>query len=92
MAAGAKREMAVFDPAAFSRFRFLGRELAPDGAVALSYALDDELTFTERVELPVPAPLDDGAIAGAQSLLALLHWVAGVSYFKAAAPARGRVR
>ncbi len=83
---GAKRATAAFDAASFHSFRFLARRLAPDGSVALSYALDDELTFTERVAIPVPAPLGEEAIARAEGLLSLLHWVAGVSYFKAALP------
>ena len=86
MAVGAKRAVAAFDAASFRSFRFVSRELSGDGSVALTYALDDELTFTERIELPVGAPLGEEAIAGAEGLLSLLHWVAGVSYFKAALP------
>ncbi|HXB14886.1 MAG TPA: hypothetical protein VNV44_03985 [Solirubrobacteraceae bacterium] len=86
MAAGTKQPRAAFEAASFQSFRFLGRELDAAGAVTLSYALDDQLTFTERLSLPVPAPLDAEAIAHAQGLLSLLHWVAGVSYFKAALP------
>ena len=86
MAAGAKSRPAAFDPAAFERFTFGGRELAADGAVALSYTLGEDLHFTERLTLPVSAPLDAETIAGVQGLLGLLHWVAGVSYFKAALP------
>jgi hypothetical protein len=86
MAAGAKQPPAVFDPASFRSFRFLARELAADGTVTLSYALDDELTFTEHITVPVAAPLSAAAIGQAQGLLSLLHWVAGVSYFKAALP------
>jgi hypothetical protein len=89
MAAGAQQQPVtrVFDPAAFESFRFLERRLAPDGTVELEYALDRELLFTERVTLPVAAPLSEEQIQGAQGLLALLHWTAGVSYFKAALPA-----
>jgi hypothetical protein len=86
MAAGAKSTPAGFDPAAFESFTFTARELGADGAVALSYVLGGDLSFTERLALPVSAPLDPEAIAGADGLLALLHWVAGVSYFKAALP------
>jgi UDP-N-acetyl-alpha-D-muramoyl-L-alanyl-L-glutamate epimerase len=86
MAAGAQRPPAVFDPAAFTTFRFLGRELEPDGRVSLDYALDERLLFTERVTLPVAGPLSPAAIEAAQGLLSLLHWVAGVSYFKVALP------
>jgi UDP-N-acetyl-alpha-D-muramoyl-L-alanyl-L-glutamate epimerase len=86
MAVGAKRATAAFDAASFGSFRFVARELGADGAVALSYALDDELSFTERIALPVSAPLGREAIERAEGLLSLLHWVAGVSYFKAAVP------
>src|ERR1700761_3482414 len=87
MATGAQQQPpAVFDPAAFESFRFLGRRLGADGTVALDYALDGEPRFTERVTLPVPQPLSDAQIREAQGLLALLHWTAGVSYFKAALP------
>ncbi|MGO9489100.1 MAG: hypothetical protein ACLQBB_08765 [Solirubrobacteraceae bacterium] len=87
MAARAQRPPAAFDPASFHTFRFLERELDPYGRVRLGYALDDELFFTERLTLPVPAPLAEAQRRDADGLLALLHWVAGVSYFKAALPA-----
>jgi hypothetical protein len=86
MAAGAQQPPAMFDPAAIDSFRFLDRRLDPDGTVELGYALDGELRFTERLTLPVAAPLSEAQIQGARGLLALLHWVAGVSYFKAALP------
>ena len=56
MAAGAKQPPVAFDPASFRSFRFLARELAADGAVSLSYALDDELAFTERLIAARPGP------------------------------------
>ncbi|HSS03595.1 MAG TPA: hypothetical protein VLK89_00215 [Solirubrobacterales bacterium] len=79
---------ATFDPGAFETFRFTGRSIDREGRVALRYALDDQLEFEERFELPVPA--DAGAVESetVQQLLALLHWVAGVSYYKTAAPPR----
>jgi len=76
-----------FDPAAFEVFRFVDRAIDLDGTVRLRYALDDTLEFEERFSLPIPS----GARADAavvDRLLSLLHWVAGVSYFKSAAPAR----
>lgn len=77
----------MFDPSAFERFRFVSRELHEDGEVCLRYALDDDgPEFTERIFLPLPAVLDDAHRASVEGLLTLLHWVAGVSYFKAALP------
>ncbi len=86
MPAGAKHPTATFDPSAFSDFRFLSRELDPDGLVTLSYALDGEISFVERFQLPVSGPLSAPARERVAPLLALLHWVAGVSYYKTAAP------
>ncbi len=88
MAADARRTPLLFDPSAFEAFRFLDRELHEDGHVTLGYGLDDELSFTERLRLPVPHTLSAEDRSRAQPLLALLHWVAGVSYFKLAAPPR----
>jgi hypothetical protein len=80
-------ETQTFDPTACETFRFTARSLSPEGRVELRYALDDEHEFVERYELPVP---DGGTIDpdAAEPLLALLHWVAGVSYYKAALPPR----
>jgi UDP-N-acetyl-alpha-D-muramoyl-L-alanyl-L-glutamate epimerase len=86
MAAGAKHDPALFDPTSFDTFHFTARELDADGAVTLHYALDDRVSFVERFQVPVPRPLSDDERAGVDGLLALLHWVAGVSYFKTALP------
>ena len=88
MAVDAEQPTVSFDRAAFESFRFLGRELQADGRVRLDYALDDGLHFSELIELPVPAPLPAAERARVDGLLALLHWVAGISYFKAALPPR----
>ena len=72
---------ASFDPGAIRAFQFTYRSMQPDGTVRLGYALDD-LEFEETLELP--APTHDSPAVG--SLLDLLHWVAGVSYYKAAIP------
>ncbi len=74
--------LANFDPKAISAFQFTYRSLQPDGLVRLGYALDD-IEFEETFQLP--APRFRGAFA-VEGLLDLLHWVAGVSYFKAAIP------
>jgi hypothetical protein len=79
------KQTAVFDPKAIEVFRFVHRELDGEGHVRLRYALDDEIEFVEEFDLPVR----DGAVSPhAEGLLSLLHWVAGVSYFKAAVPER----
>jgi UDP-N-acetyl-alpha-D-muramoyl-L-alanyl-L-glutamate epimerase len=85
MAADAKLSQ-TFDPAAFRSFRFTSRGLDARGHVTLRYALDDELTFVEELDLPVSGELTDAQLERVQGLLSLLHWVAGVSYFKTAAP------
>lgn len=74
-----------FDPTAVRAFRFTGRSIDGDGLVSLHYALDEVETFTETFAVP----LEPGAVVDADALgpiLDLLHWVAGVSYFKMAAP------
>src|SRR4051794_4267557 len=68
-----------FDPARFETFRFTERRYE-DRAAVLAYALDDEVEFVERIRFP-------GATgAHSEALLELLHLVAGVSYYKTAAP------
>jgi len=81
---------AAFDPKAFAAFRFVGRDIGEDGLVTLRYALDDEIEFVERFELPAGTAVPAHARARVEGLLALLHWVAGVSYFKTAMPAAVR--
>ena len=90
MAVDAKQPPAAFDPAAFASFRFVARELDGDGHVTLRYALDDGSAFVERSTLPVAAPARRRRGAPVDGLLSLLHWVAGVSYFKTALPPRDR--
>jgi len=85
MAADAKLRGA-FDPTAFQSFRFLSRELDARGGVTLRYALDGELTFVEELQLPIEGELGEADRERVDGLLSLLHWVAGVSYFKVAAP------
>ena len=73
---------ANFDPKAIRAFQFTYRSLQPDGLVRLGYALDD-IEFEETLQLPAPRFRNSPAVEG---LLDLLHWVAGVSYYKAAIP------
>lgn len=75
-----------FDPSSLQTFRFVARSLDGAGNVSLRYALDDAHEFEERLTIPigdVGSGADPDTIDG---LLNLLHWVAGVSYYKAAAP------
>jgi UDP-N-acetyl-alpha-D-muramoyl-L-alanyl-L-glutamate epimerase len=88
MAVDAKRPPALFDPTAFGTFRFVARELDAHGRVTLRYALDEELSFVEELDLPVAGELSDADRERVDGLLSLLHWVAGVSYFKTALPPR----
>jgi hypothetical protein len=75
---------ARFDPGAFSVFRFTERSMDSGGLIRLRYALDDAYEFEERFQLPVPpGGIDAQRIEG---LLSLLHWIAGVSYYKTAVP------
>jgi len=74
-----------FDPSAFERFRFLSREIDAQGRVSLRYALD-ELEFVERFELPEGTRVSEEDRERVDGILALLHWTAGVSYYKAAVP------
>ncbi|HEU4975954.1 MAG TPA: hypothetical protein VFT50_12750 [Baekduia sp.] len=91
--------MTTFDPTALRTFRFLERTFDPaTGTVRLTYGLDDTYRFTEEFDLPLPAgsaPWADTrkgtspsgrAFPQREPLLDLLHWVAGVSYYKTAAP------
>ncbi len=91
MVSHARQAPARFDPASFRCFRFTERELDARGRVTLRYALDDQLAFVEQFELPLPDPsleLSETERKRAVGLLSLLHWVAGVSYFKTALPAQ----
>jgi UDP-N-acetyl-alpha-D-muramoyl-L-alanyl-L-glutamate epimerase len=73
-----------FDPASFKTFRFVSRRLNGDGKVRLRYGLD-ALEFEETFVVPRAGAetFDSNTV---DALLDLLHWVAGVSYFKAAIP------
>ncbi|HEX8769046.1 MAG TPA: hypothetical protein VF714_11780 [Jatrophihabitans sp.] len=64
---------------------------ASSGEVALGYLLSGgsgaPITFTERVLFPAPPqPLSDARREAFAAVLRMLHVVAGVSYFKTAAP------
>jgi hypothetical protein len=74
-----------FDPAAIRAFRFVDRSIDDNGRVRLVYALDKSHTFVETYDIP----LEPGASVTSpqvEAALDLLHWTAGVSYYKAALP------
>lgn len=81
----------AFAPASVAAFRFTSCAADwPTGVVELGYALDGEHRFTERYAFPVPAghAPSPARRAALDRAVRLLHLVAGVSYFKAAVPAR----
>jgi UDP-N-acetyl-alpha-D-muramoyl-L-alanyl-L-glutamate epimerase len=84
----ASQPLLAFDPMSFRSFRFMAREIDDSGRITLRYGLDEEVEFVEEFRLPLPAGRSVGAAdrARVDGLLALLHWVAGVSYFKTAIP------
>lgn len=84
----------AFVPASVRAFRFTGRSSDwSRGEVRLGYALDDR-EFTETFAFPLPpgGPPSGARARALDAAVRLLHLVAGVSYFKAAAPPRIEVR
>lgn len=73
---------ARFHRDSFRQFRVLPWTVT-ESAIELHYALDDALEFTETITLPVAV---DPALPGVSAAITLLAAVAGVSYFKVAAP------
>lgn len=69
------------------RFRFCDRRLeSATGRVELVYRLD-ELELTERLRLPgAPFQASPERAEAIEGALDLLHWIAGISYWKAACP------
>jgi hypothetical protein len=86
MAAESTQRLDVFDPARYGMFRFVERRIDERGHITLRYALDDDIEFVERFELASGTRVTAADRARVDGLLSLLHWVAGVSYFKTAAP------
>jgi UDP-N-acetyl-alpha-D-muramoyl-L-alanyl-L-glutamate epimerase len=86
MAIGAQPLPTTIDWTSFETFRFLSREIDAEGKVSLRYALDDAIEFVETFELPAGTRVSDGDRERVDGILALLHWLAGVSYYKTAVP------
>lgn len=77
-----------FEPGRYETFRFTSYDFdEATGTAALNYALDEGIEFQELVRFP-GARLDGGVEEAFDRCLALLHMVAGVSYFKVSAPPR----
>jgi UDP-N-acetyl-alpha-D-muramoyl-L-alanyl-L-glutamate epimerase len=69
------------DLSSIRTFRYVGFDVA-DGALSCHYALDDVWHFTERIEVDG----GDWSLPGALEAARLVFLLAGVSYYKAAAP------
>lgn len=75
------------DPRRARAFRFVRRELA-GGEARLTYAFDDGPELVERIVFPgAPEPAGDRR-AAIDAALEILHFVAGISYYKAGVPDR----
>lgn len=70
----------------FETFRFIDRDIDAEGKVSLRYALDDAFEFIEQIELPLGTRVSAEDRDRVEGILALLHWIAGVSYYKTAVP------
>ena len=77
-----------FDRHAVTEFRFVRCEFAADsGEARLVYAFDDGPELVETIRFPAaPYVLGRERTQAVQQALRLLHLIAGVSYYKAAAP------
>ncbi len=84
---------APFDRHAVREFRFVRCEFDADsGEARLVYAFDDGPELVETIRFPAaPYQLDAQRSAAVEAALRLLHLIAGVSYYKAAAPPRIRI-
>lgn len=62
------------------------------GAVELRYSLDDELTFVERLTLPLPTSTASINQASLDASLFALHLIGGISYYKTCLPKKIVIR
>ena len=83
----------TFDRDAIRSFRFVRCAFdAATGVAQLVYAFDEGPELVETVTVPgAPFALDGARAAAVEQALRVLHLVAGVSYYKAAVPARIRI-
>jgi hypothetical protein len=82
-----------FDREAIACFRFVDARFdAASGVAELVYAFDDGPELIETLTLPgAPFDLSPGRAEAVGRALRLLHLIAGVSYYKAAAPEEIRI-
>lgn len=73
------------DPRAARAFRFVRCGYA-DGVAELVYAFDAGPELIERIRFPAAPKLPAARAAAFDAALRWLHWVAGISYFKAGIP------
>lgn len=79
--------MTPIDPRGARAFRFVRRDYDADrGALSLVYAFDDGPELIEEIVFPSPPPLSPARAAAFAAALDLVHWIAGVSYYKAGTP------
>ncbi len=72
------------DPRRARAFRFTGCDYDA-GEARLRYAFDDGAELVERIVFPDAPPLGGARAQAFARALRLLHWIAGVSYYKAGA-------
>lgn len=78
----------MFEPGNIESFRFLDRHYSPEsGEVRLTYQLGELPPLQEKIYLPaIKDPIDTALQGALNNALAILHLVAGISYYKAAVP------
>ncbi len=81
---------ALADPREAKAFRFVRREYA-DGELRLVYAFDDGPELVECIGFPDAPRVADERRGAFEAALDLLHWIAGISYYKAGVPGELRV-
>lgn len=81
---------AVADPRAAQAFRFVRRRYA-DGVATLVYAFDDGPELIERIVFADVPVLPEARTQALDAALDLLHWIAGISYYKAGVPGTIRI-
>ncbi|MGH2906862.1 MAG: hypothetical protein ACRDKI_08870 [Solirubrobacterales bacterium] len=66
-----------------SEFRFTRAAISATCEIEFGYRLDDGTELVEHIAIPVAEPLSAARLEELGALVDVLHWVAGVSYFKA---------